>query len=188
MQQADEPLGPKEHSGCRSTVGKLVWLIFLRHGTLYDVKELARCLTGPTQQDQTTLKHLLRHLRGTMSLVTVLRPQTQYKLGTALDVNAYTDSDWAGCHKTRQSTSGTAVQVLGCTVTAVSRTQQTLALSSGEAELYAIGTSVLESLRLRRFLLETEIAKTCTFTIHTDSTAAKVHGIAARHDTPDTPR
>ena len=101
----------------------------------YAGKELARCLTGPTQQDQTKLKHLLRYLRGTMSLVTVLRPQTQYKLGTALDINAYTDSDWAGCHKPRKSTSGAAVQVLGCTVIALPRAQQTLALSSGEAEL-----------------------------------------------------
>ncbi len=109
-----------------------------------------------------------------MSLVTVLRPQTQYSLGTALDINAYTDSDWAGCQKTRKSTSGTAIQVLGCAVTALSRTQQTLALSSGEAELYAIGTAVLESLRLRNFLMETGLAQTCSIIIQTDSTAANL--------------
>ncbi len=108
-----------------------------------------------------------------MSLVTVLRPQTRYKLGTALDINAYTDSDWAGCHKTRKSTSGTAAQALGCTVIALSRTQQTLALSSGEAELYAIGTAVLEPLHLRSFLMGTGLTKTCSIIIHTDSTAAK---------------
>ena len=48
-----------------------------------------------------------------------------------------------------------------------------LALSSGEAELYAVGTSILESLYLRGFILETGFAKTCPITVHTDSSAAK---------------
>ena len=85
----------------------------------------------------------------------------------------FTDSDWAGCQKTRNSTSGTVIQILGCTVVALPRTQQTLALSSGEAELYAIGTSILESLHIRNFVLETGVAKTCPILVHTDSSAAK---------------
>ena len=50
-------------------------------------------------------------------------------------------------------------QILGCTVIALSRTQQTLALSSGEAELYAIGASILESLQLRNIILEARLSK-----------------------------
>ncbi len=53
------------------------------------------------------------------------------------------------------------------------RTQQTLALSSGEVELYAIGAAVLEPLHLRSFLMETGLVKACSIIIHTDSTAAK---------------
>ena len=56
---------------------------------------------------------------------------------------------------------------------ALSRTQQTLALSSGKAELYAVGTSRRESLRIRNFVLETGFAKTCPILVHTDSSAAK---------------
>ena len=119
------------------------------------------------------LKHLLRYLRGTLSLVTVLRPQIQLALGSSRHINAFADSDWAGCQKTRKSTSGTVIQTLGCTVIALSRTQQTLALSSGEAELYAVGTSILESLCIRNFVLETGFAKTCPILVHTDSSAAK---------------
>ena len=62
---------------------------------------------------------------------------------------------------------------MGCTVAALSRTQQTLALSSGEAALYAIGTSIRESLHIRNFVLETGFAKTCPILVHTDSSAAK---------------
>ena len=62
---------------------------------------------------------------------------------------------------------------MGCTLAALSRTQQTLALSSGEAELYAIGASILEPLHLRSFNLETGFTKTWSITVHTDSSAAK---------------
>ena len=150
-----------------------MWLISNRYDIFYAVKELSRNLTAPAHFDLAKLKHLLRYLRGTLSLVTVLRHHLQFAHGSSLDVNAYTDSGWAGCQRTRKSTSGTVIQILGCTLAALSRTQQTLARSSGEAELYAIGTSILDSVHLRSFLLETGFAKTCHITIHTDSSAAK---------------
>ena len=75
--------------------------------------------------------------------------------------------------KDTQKHLGTVIQILGCTVIALSRTRQTLALSSGEAELYAIGASILESLHSRSFVLETGFAKTCPILVHTDSSAAK---------------
>ena len=63
--------------------------------------------------------------------------------------------------------------MLGRTLVALSRTQQTLALSAGEAELYAIGASILESLHAKDFMVEAGLAKACHITIHTDSSAAK---------------
>ena len=150
-----------------------MWPIAIRYDIFYTVKELSRNLTAPTHFDLAKLKHLLRYLRGTLSLVTVLRAHLQFALGSSLDINAFADSDWAGCQKTRKSTSGTVIQILGCTVVALSRTQQTLALSSGEAELYAVGASILESLHTRNFVLEAGFAKTCPILVHTDSSAAK---------------
>ena len=58
-------------------------------------------------------------------------------------------------------------------MTALSRTQHVLALSSGEAELYAMGTGVLEALRLRSFLTESGLASKTNVILHTDSSAAK---------------
>ena len=65
---------------------------------------------------------------------------------TSLDIETYVDSDWAGCVQTRKSTSGIAIYFLGALITTQSKTQQTVALSSGEAELYAIGLGTSESL------------------------------------------
>ena len=103
-----------------------------------------------------------------------LRPSYQLANGNcAVDINVYVDSDWAGCSKTRKSTSGSTVNVLGCNVVSTARTQGTLALSSGEAELYAIGQGVSEALFVRSMLLESKLAKKVSVIAHTDSTAGK---------------
>ena len=119
-----------------------MWMIGLRYDLFYAVKELSRSLTGPTQIDSARLRHVLRYLKGSSNVVTCLRPKHQFVHGSPMDIKVFTDSDWAGCSKTRKSTSGVVLQVLGCTVAALSRTQHVLALSSGEAELYAMGTGV----------------------------------------------
>ena len=59
-------------------------------------------------------------------------------------VNVHTDSDWAGQATTCKSTSGGVVPWRNATLTACSRTQQTVSLSSAEAELYALTTGVAE--------------------------------------------
>ena len=91
----------------------------------------------------------------------------------SLTVTCHTDSDWAGCSQTRKSTSGVLCSVLRTAISALSRTQQTLALSSGAAELYAVFLGVAESLFLKSLILEAGFAKTCTVTSFTDSTAGK---------------
>ncbi len=52
-------------------------------------------------------------------------------------VHAYADSDWAGNKKEGTSTSGGVLQWGGSVVKAWASSQRTVALSSGEAELYA---------------------------------------------------
>ena len=174
---SDTPLSPEEHSVYRTAVGKLLWLALIRGDIAYATKELSRDVTAPTMQSVAKLKHLLRYLIGTKMCVLRLRPSYQLSDGNcSLDVNVYVDSDWAGCSKTRmtrKSTSGSTVNVLGCNMVSTARTQGTLALSSGEAELYAIGQGVSEALFLRSMLLEASLAKKVSVIAHTDSTAGK---------------
>ena len=91
-----------------------------------------------------------------------------------MDVHTYyVDSDWAGDPDTRRSTSGIATYFLGVNLQSHSRTQQTIALSSGEAELYAIGAGAADSLFIRSLLLEACLIPKVHLFIHTDSTAGK---------------
>ena len=158
---SDTPLSPEEHSVYRTAVGKLLWLALIRGDIAYATKELK-------------IKHLLRCLIGTKMCVLRLRPSYQLSDGNcSLDVNVYVDSDWAGCSKTRKSTSGSTVNILGCNMVSNARTQGTLALSTGEAEWYAIGQGVSEALFLRSMLLEAKLAKKVNVIAHTDSTAGE---------------
>ena len=107
-------------------------------------------------------------------MVLTLRPKTiPHSKQTTFDIDTYVDSDWAGCATSRRSTSGMALYFLGTLITSQSRTQATVALSSGEAELYAIGLGVSESLFIRSLLLESQLSKNVNIRIHTDSTAGK---------------
>ena len=84
---------------------------------MFAVKELSRGLSAPTSEDECRVKHLLRFLAGTKHFTQQLRPtltlSPQHK---GLDIQVFVDSDWAGCHETRRSTSGVSLFVLGANI------------------------------------------------------------------------
>ena len=134
IEDADVALDAKAHSLFRTAVGKLLWLAFVRPDCSYAVKELSRDVKRPTFESLAKLKHLLRYLSGTKDYVLRIKPSHMLEDCTSsLDIVCYVDSDWAGCSKTRKSTSGSTAQVLGSDMIHASRTQATVALSSGEA-------------------------------------------------------
>ena len=175
-------LSPEEHQQYRKLVGQLLWLCNLRMDIMYAVKELSRGLAAPTTDHSAKLKHLLRYLSGTKEYVQELCPKIRLsEKHSSLDVHTYVDSDWAGDPDTRRSTSGVANYLLGVNLQSHSRTQQTIALSSGEAELYAIGAGAADSLFIRSLLLEACLIPKVHLFIHTDSSAGK--SMASRYGT-----
>ena len=169
-----EPLDRNEHKKYRAIVGKLLWLALIRPDIAYATKELTRDLTAPTTESITKVKCLLRYIAGTKDHCQRLCPNvTLESSNCTLDLDCYVKSDWAGCKSTRKSTSGTVVQILNSTVSFGSRTQGTIALSSNEAELYAIGQGTSEALYIRNLITEAKLAKSININIHTDSTVGK---------------
>ena len=170
--EQEQALNAEEHSAYRRAVGKLQWMTYTRPDISYATKELARSLTEPTTADQQKLKHLLRYIKGTQHYKYYVRP-TITATEIVPDVGVYVDSDWAGCSTTRKSTSGFVIKYMGATVRFGSRTQSTIALSSAEAELYAINTGATEALHIRSFLTEALNQKKVNIKIYTDSSSGK---------------
>jgi len=120
----------KEYRGMAATAN---YLAADRVDLVFAAKELCRDMSAPTGNSFKKLKHLARYL--VMVPVVVLFYENQ-KEPQVLDT--FVDSDWAGCTGTRKSTSA-GFMVLGKhLIKSWSSTQSTIALSSGEAEFYAI--------------------------------------------------
>ena len=112
---------------------------------------------------------MIRYLKGTRYSRHNLRPkiQTQDKR-TPLNIDTYTDANWASCETTRKSTEGFVLCFFGAAVHYGSRTQATIALSSAESEMCAISTAAQESLYISNFIKEAFEVRTNIRT-HTDS-------------------
>ena len=103
-----------------------------------------------------------------------MRPTTKTPTAEATpDIQVFVDSDWAGCATTRKSTIGFLIKVFGATTHYGSRTQATIALSSAEAELYAINTGATEALHISNLLKEALNMKVVNVRIHTDLSSGK---------------
>ena len=104
-------------------------------------------MAGPTIGSFKKLKHLARYL--------VLVPEVELfyeNQPMPKKMDTYVDSDWAGCLGTRKSTSG-GFAVLGeHLIKSWSSTQSTIALSSGEAEFYAIVEGASRSLGIKALM------------------------------------
>ena len=85
----------------------------------------------------------------------------------------YGDSDWAGGRRIAKSTSG-GIIMIGChLVKAWSRTQDSVTLSSAEAELVALGKLAAEVLRVRTMCIDWEMGHmTEPSRLMTDASAA----------------
>ena len=87
------------------------------------------------------------------------------------EILVYTDSDWAGCQRTRRSTTGGAVMYGSCLVAHWSRTQVSLALSSAEAELNAAVKAACEAIGMKQ--LCGHLGRPVTIKMFGDSSATK---------------
>ena len=148
----EQVLSTEEHAHDRRAGGKLQWMTYTRPDITYATEELARALQQPTTAHQQKLKHPLRYIKETKHKQ-IIRPTAKLPAKAIPDLNVFVDSDWAGCPTTRKSTTGFVVTLLGTTINYGSRTQATIALSSAEAELYAINTGATEALHIRSLLM-----------------------------------
>lgn len=81
-------------------VGKLIYLTLTRPDITYTVHVLSQFMHQPTSAHFQAAKRVLRYLSNTINQGILLASKS------AATLQAYCDSDWAGCPNTRRSTSG----------------------------------------------------------------------------------
>jgi len=104
-------------------------------------------MAAPTVADWNSVKRILRYLKGTKGWGIL------YSVGTGAFVSL-SDADWAGCAKTRRSTTGVVTKLGSGAVTWASRKQQSVALSTTEAELVAASEATKDLVWVNRVLQE----------------------------------
>jgi len=167
----DEVLGTLAATRFRRSAAMINYMAQDRPDLSFASKETSRGMASPTEKDVIKLKRCIRYL------MKVPRRRIMYKWqDTPTTISTYSDSDWAGCLKTRKSTSGGVLMVGKHAIHHWSTTQSVVALSSAEAELNAIVKSISETLCV------VNMAKECNMILKgqvmTDSTAA--NGIVHR--------
>ncbi|GJV42246.1 retrovirus-related pol polyprotein from transposon TNT 1-94 [Tanacetum coccineum] len=141
----DEDKGGKliDPTRFRGMVGSLMYLSASRPDIVFAVCMCARYQAKPTEMHLTAIKRIFRYLKGTIHM------GLWYPKDSGFDLKAFADADYAGCHDTRRSTSGSA-QFLGHRLVSwSSKKQKSTAISTTEAEYIALSGCCAQILWMR---------------------------------------
>ena len=128
----DELVG-RDATMYRALVARANYLAQDRSDIVYATKELCRKMSAPCNSDWRALKRLARYLMKRPSVVTLYKYQSCNKF-----IDAWVDTDYAGCKRTRKSTSCGVIMLGEHVIKSWSATQHVITLSSGEAGFYGI--------------------------------------------------
>ena len=134
-----------ENTPYRQAIGSLIYLVSgTRPDLAFCVRKLSQYLEHPQKNHWTAVKRVLRYLKGTSTHGILYDGH----LGTTL--SGYSDSDYAGCTRTRKSTSGYVFLIAGGAISWKSKKQSVVATSSCEAEYVASCLAAKEAIWLAR--------------------------------------
>ena len=131
------------------------------------VSKLAHVMASPGPTHYRRALYVLRYLKGTMELGI---KYSKREISNVLE--AYTDADYAGCPDTYRSTSGYVCVLNGGPVSWMSKLQQTVAVSTTEAEYMAASFCASEVMFLRGLLEDVGFAQQGPTLLHEDNQGA----------------
>ncbi|PKA55642.1 Retrovirus-related Pol polyprotein from transposon TNT 1-94 [Apostasia shenzhenica] len=132
-------------------IGSLLYLTASRPDIVFSVCMCARFQSSPKESHLIVVKRIFRYLVGTHSL------GLWYPKESTSNLILYSDADFAGCKVDRKSTSGTCQFFDNALVYWSSRKQNSIALSTTEAEYVAADSCCAQLLWLKHQLLDYDI-------------------------------
>jgi hypothetical protein len=130
----------------RSMIGSLLYLCASQPDIMLSVCMCARFQANPKEVHLRAVERIMRYL------VYTAKFELWYPKGSTFDLIGYFDVDWTGCKIDRKSTSGTC-QFLGSSLVSwASKKQNSVALSTAEAEYFAADHCCAQLLWMRQTL------------------------------------
>uniref|UniRef100_A0A2N9FA47 Integrase catalytic domain-containing protein n=1 Tax=Fagus sylvatica TaxID=28930 RepID=A0A2N9FA47_FAGSY len=157
---------PVDRERYQKLVGKLIYLSHTRPDIAFAVSVVSQFMHAPCEKHMEAVYRILRYLKSAPGKGLML-----YKNGH-LEVEGYTDADWAGSITDRRSTSGYCTFVGGNLVTWRSKKQSVVARSSAEAEFRAMAHGICEMLWLKAMLKELGVHSKDPMKLYCDNKAA----------------
>lgn len=137
----------------QSMVGALNYLVqTCRPDIAHAVNVVCRYASNPSPCHFTAVKRILRYLASTAHTGLQYKGTSQDQ--TSIMMEGYTDADWGGDTVDRKSTTGYVMKINGCTVSWAVKKQQTVAISTAEAEYMGISAGAQELLWVYQFIGE----------------------------------
>ena len=162
--EEDQPLPPQLATPFRGAAARGNYLGPDRVDAQFACKEVCRWMSNPSAHAWKALKRICRFFNSVPRLVYTFKQQS------VSGIDVYTDTDWAGCPKTRKSTSGGVVMLGSHAMKHWSSTQTSIALSSGEAEFAGVIRGAGQGLGYQALLNDLGVA--LPLRVWTDSSAA----------------
>ncbi|XP_052625051.1 secreted RxLR effector protein 161-like [Lactuca sativa] len=140
-----EPVNATDY---RKLIGSLRYLTHTRPDLSYSVGVMSRYMEAPKMCHLNALKKILRYVKGTKDFGLV------YKTGGDKKIVGFSDSNHGTDLDDRKGTTGTIFFLFGNVVTWSSQKQQTVSLSSCEAEFMVATEAACQALWLRSLIKE----------------------------------
>ncbi|KAI3721795.1 hypothetical protein L2E82_32813 [Cichorium intybus] len=164
--RSEDETGLTDASVYRSLVGRLIYLTHSRPDICFAVGVLSRFMHRPTRHHFGAAKRVPHYLAGTREYGIWFCESKDFGL------KGYTDSDWAGSMDDMRSTSGNCFILGKSAVSWSSKKQNSVALSSTEAEYVAAAAASCQAVWLRRILTDLGYEQVTATNIKCDNRSA----------------
>ena len=145
-------------------------LLFLSTSTRPDISTavsmLGKFAASPLPRHWNAMKHVIRYLSGTQDYGLVFKKKCGHDLG------AWSDAEWARDEHKRRSRSGILITIGSNPVIWTSKLQPSVALSTTEAEFYALSECIREVNWVRQLFIELDIEMSSPTPVQQDKLGA----------------
>ena len=132
----------------RGMIGSLLYITSSRPDIMFSVCLCARYQSNPKESHIKAVKRIFRYLNNTINYGLF------YPKSCTFDLLSYSDADFAGCKSDRKSTSGTCHFLGHSLVSWFSKKQNSVSLSTTEAEYIAASVACAQIIWMKQTLLD----------------------------------